>query len=217
MPENLFTLLATIVGLLIGVLLTLLTGRYQTTHQLKLKLKEKLLDRRIDAHENILTLVNSLVLMNPLMAEVEPGKIESAINDEGELLRYPEILQSREVFGNFTRNWTTTILKQTHWLSNELVRELYLFQDYMVNLIQLLDKVEDSKVPIIGSIIRQDFIDFSTNITNLAYKYFYSDLEKLNLEDNTEWHKYKHEITKKRLFDTQLFLKGTLLSKFSED
>jgi len=154
-----------------------------------------------------LKLSNSMILVNLVMAEVEPERIEPATNEEGELMRYPKILQNKKEFGKFGNNWTSTMFNIADWLSNDLVRELYLFQDYSVNLRQFLQKVEDKNIPIIGCIIRQDFIDFSTSIRRLAYKYFYSDLEKLRLEDNLAWHKYKPEETTKRLFATQLFLK----------
>lgn len=211
--DNLFTLLAAIVGLLIGAALTLLTGRVQTTHELRLKLKEKLLDRRIDAHEKIVGLANSMILMNPIMAEVEVGKIGWAKNDDGEMMRYPVILLNKSSFAEFIRNWSTTMFSVVQWLSNDLVRELYLFQDYTINLTQYLDTIDDKNTPIVGSIIRQDFIDFSMSINKLAYKYFYTDLEKLSLEKNSEWHKYQPVETRKRLFETQLFKRSDQLSK----
>ncbi len=129
-------------------------------------------------------------------------------------MRYPKILQNREEFGKFGNDWTSTMFSIADWLSNDLVRELYLFQDYSVNLSQFLQTVEDKNIPIIGCIIRQDFIDFSTRIRRLAYKYFYSDLEKLRLEDNLAWHKYKPEVTMKRLNETLFFKKSGQLSKF---
>ena len=128
MNDSLLTLLATIVGLLIGSSLTLLTGRYQRTHELRLKLKEKLLDRRIDAHEKILKLSSLMILVNPVMAEVEPGRIKPAIDDDGELMRYPRILQNGEEFGKFGNDWTETMFSIADWLSNDLVREFTCFR-----------------------------------------------------------------------------------------
>ena len=89
-----------------------------------------------------------------------------------------------------------------------------MFQDYSVNLSQFLQTVDDKNIPIIGCIIRQDFINFSASIRRLAYKYFYSDLEKLRLEDNLAWHKYKPEETMTRLNETLFFKKSSQLSKF---
>lgn len=203
--------LATLIGALFGALMTVVTNRLQRAYELKLSLREKVLEKRISAHEQVISAANSMIAMAPIRYETDDGQIRTLLNEENEIMRYPHPFQSKEKFLEFQSEWTRINLENSHWLSIALVRELYLFQDYLINLGQYLETISDRKLPIVGDLLRVDFIDFSSRIKRMAYQYFYSDLEKLKLEEGDEWHKYEWKETTRRLSQTEFFKKANVL------
>ncbi len=187
-----FALIGTIAGAGISIVGSLLIN----DKSLQLRLKEKVIDRRIDAHEKIIHLSKSIRTMVSLGHE----------DEKGELARYPVIMTSVKGFDEWGTYFYDTISSCSTWLSIDVTRELNLFQDYIINLRELIRFVEeDGLLPEIGLIIRNDFIEFSDKIEKLAYKFFDRDLLKLKFGDLDKWHKYPLEKTKERLQSTALF------------
>jgi len=186
-----FVLLGTIFGALLSFAGTWLLKK----RELKLRLQEKVLDYRIDAHEQVIELANTLRAMYSL------GYSES----EGELARSPYMLQSPQRFDEWREYAFRVYSRSTTWLSTEVTRELNLLQDYMVNLAEVLNHVRPEDYPKIGAIVRYDLIGFSSNIEKLSFLFFSKDLGRLKLNDLEKWHKYPPEKTEAKLKATSLF------------
>lgn len=183
-----------LIGVLLGALMTFFANLILKRNELKLKLREKVLDKRIQAHENIIKLSITLRTMNYIEFN-DPIK---------EVKRIPMLLSSMQRYIEWSNQHLNLIIDSTTWLSTDLTRELNLFQDYLTNLDGRILDLDDNRIKSIGDIVRQDFIDFSSNIEKLAYKLFEKDLYKLKLNDLNEWHKYSKQETLRRLKNTEL-------------
>ncbi len=126
-------------------------------------------------------------------------------DDEGELKRTPSIMESKENMDNFTLDFTVMQIKSDRWLSAKLKREMSLFLDYFVNLKELCRGAKDQNMQEAGVLIRNDFLDFSARLEELAHEYFNSDLMRLKYKTDQSWHKYPVETTHKKLDETILF------------
>lgn len=78
------------------------------------------------------------------------------------------------------------MVEHNTWLSADLSRELHLFRDYLGNVQLNLREIGKNTTFELGYIIREDFIDFSTRIEKLAFRYYSSiaRLEKLKPPEN---------------------------------
>jgi hypothetical protein len=162
---------------------------------LKLRLWERLLDRRIEAHDQMALYAKTLRHMKILDYQDEngePARTPACLMNDAEFIKWWD-----EFSGIFERNST--------WLSTTLTREVNLLQDYVVNLKYLLQFVEPDNYPKVGAILRDDFVQLSSNIENVAFEFFTTDLSKLRLNNIKEWHKYPRQETEKRLQATNLF------------
>jgi hypothetical protein len=185
----------TLVGIFIGATLTFASTVLLKRQELKLRLWEKVLDRRIEAHEKVIQLSKTLRTMMSL----------GYCDEGGALARTPLILVSKENFETWYLNHSEVFGSSSTWLSIKLTRELNLLQDYIVNLYKFLQMVEPEDYPKVGAFLRQDLIDFSSEIERLAFEFFSYELQKLRLNDLRKWHKYPLDKTKKRLAATVLF------------
>ena len=186
-----------LVGILIGATMSFIGTWTLQNKEAKTRLLEKVLDRRIQSHENVINVSKLLRVMISLGYD----------GSDGELARTPSVMVSQDSLNDFLLKFCQTINDSSTWLSTEVTREIYLVQDYLINLNELLRNVKPEKFPEIGYLIRQDFIDFSTNIEKMAFNFFTHDLTKMKLNNLTEWHKYPLAITKKRLNETVFFKK----------
>lgn len=190
-------------GIIVGAFLTgcfaLLNAWVMRNRDLYLKLWERFLDRRIAAHETIITLAITMRRMCPL------GKV-----DRGEVIRAPQVMLSKEAFDNWLGEFTTTSGPATTWLSTAVKRELNFVQDYFVSLHTKLSSARSDDFPIIGSIVRQDFIELSSSLEKAAFSFFEKEARRRRLSDLADWHKYPVEQTTSRLEKT------TLLSKWGQ-
>jgi hypothetical protein len=192
-----------LLGTLLGALLTLVGTWFLQSRANKAHLLEKILDRRIQAHENIIEMSKLLRMMDSLgYSEID-----------GELVRYPNIMASKESLDDFLYKFAQTAKVSSTWLSTEVIREVYFAQDYFIYLYEMLRPKESATFPEIGRIIRQDFINISDTLEKYSFDYFKNDLTKLKVNDLSKWHKYPLEITKKRLGETILFQKMDELNK----
>ena len=158
-----------------------------------LKLWEKISERRIQAHEQMLEYAMDMRVMVAL----------GHIDGNGDPLRTPLIMMSQNNFENSFAKFKTT--SASTWQTTELKREANFVQDYMINLYHALIGMPDSLYPNVGLIIRQDFIDLSTSLEKIAFRFFETDIKKLKLDSLSNWHKYRTDQTINRLQKTKLF------------
>jgi hypothetical protein len=201
--EKYNTVIFTLLGVTLGALITFIGNLVLKRNELKLKLREKVLDKRMQAHENIINLTKTLRTMNILGFDSKTK----------EVLRIPNILTSRQQFDEWYTQYYNLTAYSTTWLSTDLTRELNLFLDYIINLYEKIQNIDDKKIILIGYIIRQDFIDFSGELEKLAFILFERDLYKLKLNDLKKWHKYEKTETEKRLQNTELLKKEIEIDK----
>ncbi len=189
------TAIFTLAGALLGALTSFMTASVMASKEIRLRLREKLLDHRIEAHERIIDLSHSLRAMHPL----------GGIDDEGELVRTPSVLTSKEVFDNWFQRFYQTLTATSIWLDTSLIHELNLLQDYVVNLNEFLRRVPTENYPRVGQIVSLDFIHFSESVEKLAFDFFTNDLEKLRMSRLPKWHKYPLAKAEKRIQGTEFF------------
>lgn len=196
-----FALVGTIAGAVLSFFATWLLRK----RELKLRLLEKVLDRRINAHEAVIGLSKKLRYMTDIDSDEGRG-VER---------RFPLVLRTKTDWTDWLLHFSTVVNESSTWLSNGVTRELYLLQDYQTNLDRQLASVKDEDLRHAGTIVRQDFIDFSSSIEKLAFKFFAKDLLKLRLSDINVWHKYPKKETLKRLNATVLFTKKDQLQELT--
>jgi hypothetical protein len=159
-----------------------------------LHLWEKLLDRRISAHEAVIQTALELRGMVPL----------GGVDRQGEALRAPSLLRSKEVFEAWFQQATARTGPGTTWLTVEAKRELNYLQDYLLTLYMHLGRVPSASYPTVGVIVRDDFIKLSGDLEKCAFRFFESDIHRLEAADLRSWHKYPLEETQRRLKETNL-------------
>jgi hypothetical protein len=187
-----------LIGTFVGATLSFVGTWILHKNEVKAHLLEKVLDRRITANEQVIQLAQSMRIM------VSLGRTD----EDGELERTPNILTAKETFEEWIQMFTQTCCLAMTWLSTDLTRELNFVQDYTVTLYEWLRPVNSEKFPEIGAIIRQDFIDFSAKLEQMAFDFFARDLTKFKLNDLRKWHKYPRKETEKRLSETVLMTKA---------
>jgi hypothetical protein len=190
-------------GVLLGAILTggfaLVNGWIMRNRDLNLKLWEKFLDRRITAHETVVALAIKMRFMCPL------GAVQ---NDE--VVRAPQVMLSKERFDDWLAELSQSSAPVTTWLSTPVKRELNFVQDYLVTVHTKLAGASSEQFPIVGALIRQDFIDVSNSLEKAAFEFFKGEARDLRLNDLAEHHKYPQAETIKRLE------KMALLSRWKE-
>jgi hypothetical protein len=193
-------------GVVIGAVVTFLASWALRKRDYDLRLWNKLIDRRIDAHEK---LINHAHQMRVMIAR-------NGFDESGEVIRYPQVLSSRDVFEDWFANTITSIGSASTWLSTPAKREANFLQDYLVTLHINLRSVPSSRFPDVGLIVRQDFIDMSSNLERISYIFFDKDVRKLRLNNLNDWHKYLRPQTEKRLNDTNLLRQWSDVSQLGE-
>jgi len=177
------TALFALSGVLLGALITGAIDYFSKTKETKLRLAEKLLDKKLQAHEHLITVASQIRTMVLL----------GGADADGELKRTPYIMESQNNMENFMVEFTKMQTESDRWLSSKLKREMSLFLDYFVNLNELCRNAEDESLQEAGSIIRNDFIDFSARLEDVAHEYFNNDLMQLKFKTDRDWHKYPKE------------------------
>jgi hypothetical protein len=193
-------------GIFIGAVVTFIASWALTKRDYDLRLWDKLIDRRIDAHER---LINHAHEMRVMVAR-------NGLDESGEVMRYPQVLSSREVFEDWFTNTITSIGFASTWLSTPAKREANFLQDYLVTLHINLRSVPSSRFPDVGLIARQDFIDISSNLERISYVFFNKDVRKLRLSNLNDWHKYPRSQTEKRLNETSLLRQWSYVSQLGQ-
>jgi hypothetical protein len=193
-------------GVVIGAFITFLASWALRKRDYDLRLWDKLIDRRIDAHERLINHAHEMRVMTA----------RNGVDEDGEVLRYPQVLSSRDAFEDWFANTIRSIGFASTWLSTPAKREANFLQDYLVTLHINLRSVPSDRFPDVGLIVRQDFIDMSSNLERMSFVFFDRDVRKLRLSNLNDWHKYPRQQTEKRLNETNLLRQWADVSRLAE-
>jgi hypothetical protein len=185
-----FGLLGAFAGGALSFIASLVLKRRELNHQIR----SKLVDRQIAAHERVLKLAQDMRVM------VSSGRFD----DVGEVERWPDLLQSREQFESWFEEFIREQGAGSSWLTTEAKREVSLVQDYLVTLHIHLTSVPSASYPLLARIVRQDFIDLSSSLEKAVFGFFEHGIHRARPDSLSSWHKYKPEVTKRRLNSTLL-------------
>ncbi len=188
-----------LMGTLVGGMVSYVGSWFLRRRDLDLRLWERFLDRRISAHEAVV----GLALKMRVMASLEE------FDSDGNLIRAPNVMVSREAFEEWLTEFAQVSVPATTWLSIVVKRELNLVQDFMVTLHSSLTRVPSERFLTVGTIVYQDFLDFSSSLERIAFQFFESEARKLKLPELAEHHKYAFEETQLRLQKTVMMSKWT--------
>jgi len=125
-------------------------------------------------------------------------------DENGQPLRTPHIMISRDHFDHWFTKFTTGSVSSSPWQTTEAKREANFVQDYMNTLYQTLVDVPSDLFPNVGIVIRQDLIALSSSLEKIVYRFFEKDIRKLRISSLAKWHKYPRSETESKLFATEL-------------
>lgn len=160
----------------------------------------ELLKKRIAAHESLISIAVDMRTMVAL----------GGFDPDGEVVRAPKILISKEVFEDWFTHFTESTNKHHAWLIINAKRELNYVQDYMITLHTNLSSFPSENYLAVGQLIRKDFIELSAKLEKETYFYFESEIGKRALSKFGDWHKYPRPETEARL------MKSILLSNWEK-
>lgn len=169
-----------LLGAVVGGVGSYFTAKNLKVQEFKLQVKSKLLDRQIAAHENILKIAVEMRVMTG----------SGHLDDTGEIIRYPQILQSKDSFESWFIKFTELQLEGTTWLITSTKREVNFVQDYLVNLQRILIDVPSELYPKAGLLIYEDFRELSNTLEKRAYEFFEGNISGVKLANLSVWHKY---------------------------
>ena len=194
-----------LLGAVVGGVGSYFTAKNLKVQEFKLQVKSKLLDRQIAAHENILKIAVEMRVMTG----------SGHLDDTGEIIRYPQILQSKDSFESWFIKFTELQLEGTTWLITSTKREVNFVQDYLVNLQRILIDVPSELYPKAGLLIYEDFRELSNTLEKRAYEFFEGNISGVKLANLSVWHKYERSLTESRLLSTKLIQNESDIKKFS--
>lgn len=183
-----------LIGALGGGVLSFVASLLLKRREFSLQLRSKIIDRQIAAHERILKLAQDMRVMGST----------GALGPDGEVLRGPCILLSKDAFEGWFVRFTEQQLAGSAWLTTGTKREAAFVQDYLVTLHMHLVDVPSEKYFDLAQMIRQDFIDLSGSLEKTAFSFFESGIHRAKLDSLTAWHKYKRPFAERRLAGTAL-------------
>ncbi|GCD13160.1 hypothetical protein [Clostridium tagluense] len=168
------------------------------------KIIDRLIDKKILAYDNVMNFISTTREMQITNNNqiVEDLGVDFDVYDKP--FRYPRVLENHQIYEEWYELFINLYTNYSMWFNNDLLREINLFQDYMINMYNIVHEIKDKDLYITGIIIRQDFIDFSSNLEKLCFKFYSKQILKLKMENKEKWHKYKPNETKLRLSNTKL-------------
>lgn len=185
-----------LIGVVVGSIIPIVGNHFSLRKETKLKLSEKIIDKRIAAHEELYTMVMSIrQIVN-----------SNTFDNEGNVFGYPACLDSYDTFQRFWSDSFYIIHKNSPWINASLKRELWFFQDYVVNLNVKIDFQNHIELNEVRHFIKQDFIDISGDIEDEINNFFEKDIFNLVSIVKKEWHKYPKDETLEKLNFTNLFI-----------
>jgi hypothetical protein len=200
----LITPVLSFVGVIIAAFLAFFSSSFLKKKETLLKISEKILDKKLEAHENVLQLAKYL---------------RSTISDnkftvEMELITYPMILANKENYLDWKKDLFIKSNSNSHWLSNDVIKEIYFIQDYFANLDKTLENIPDENIEKIGIILKNDFINLSNNLEKTIVKYFEKGWKDLKTISNNEKYKLPKKISLERLENYNLSKRHLEMSKY---
>lgn len=193
-----------LLGAMIGGASSYLAAKRLKTHEFKLQIKNKMLDRQILANENVLKIALQMRVMTG------SGKVDK----NNQVIRFPEILESKKRFEDWFTDFTKMQLESTSWLSISVKRELNFVQDYLITLYTNLKDVPSELYSEAGGLIYEDFSDLSNSLEKKVHEFFNTDLSEVKLADLNLWHKYEKNFTEKRLLNMKLLKNIEIIKDF---
>lgn len=205
--DKYFTSIIAVMGTLSGILVTQIFNIFSKNKDYNLKVSEKILDKRIDANESILEISKRMRAITAI--NKDSGNFDSPVET------YPIIFESKKDFNDFFNEFSRVLNSKSHFLSIELFRYLNFVQDYFLTIDQWFRDSDGNDFPRIGIVIKEDLIDFSSQITNHAMLFFEKGAyEKKYINQSRKYHKYTKEKTDLLLSNTLLISKQEELDKF---
>ena len=192
--EHYITAFVGLMGTLIGAGVSFFANVYQSSKEAKLRVQEKIFDKRINTHEEILA-----------FCQVMRTTISTHLADEqNNAITYPMLLTNRERYSNFIVNFTQVLGRNSIWMDIELYRYMNYIQDYLESLSSNIRDIEENRFPLVGVVIKQDFVDMAVELEKEAFKFFEKDIYSINLKMKKGHHKFPREETVKKFENTQL-------------
>ena len=101
-------------------------------------------------------------------------------------------------------NFTQVLGRNSIWMDIELYRYMNYIQDYLESLSSNIRDIEENRFPLVGVVIKQDFVDMAVELEKEAFKFFEKDIYSINLKMKKGHHKFPREETVKKFENTQL-------------
>ena len=191
-----------LIGMIITVLITYLSGIGITRREAKHKTSEKIIDRKLAAYDELMVIAKSMRKIRFLEGNIDKN---FPIHEKEAPVRYPIIFESVEEFNKWYMELLNIRNGSLEWLNIDATRELNFLQDYLVNINYYIESLKSKfNIKVLGCVVRQDFIDISNNLETIAFKFYTRKIFKLKIENKNRWHKYKREITNKRLNEVHM-------------
>jgi hypothetical protein len=200
----LITPVLSFVGVIIAAFLAFFSSSFLKKKETLLKISEKILDKKLEAHENVLQLAKYL------RSTISDNKFSV----ERELITFPIILANKENYLEWKKDLFIKSNSNSHWLSNDVIKEIYFIQDYFVNLDKTLENIPDENIEKIGIILKNDFINLSNNLEKTIIKYFEKGWKDLKTISNNEKYKLPKNISLERLENYNLTKRHLEMSKY---
>lgn len=188
-----------LMGALVGLMASQIIEYFRISREAKVRQKEKVVDRMIAAHEAVIGAAD-IMLTTVLLDDVD-----NLPNDADNPVRGVAIVQSRQLYEEWMLQFKK-VHSQHMWLSSKVLKELYFVQDYSLNLYMVMNSMNESELKTLSVVVMKDFITLSGNLRDESVMFISKKAIKLELDVNPRrWHKYKKEVTIKRLQETRLF------------
>ena len=200
----LITPVLSFIGVIIAAFLAFFSSSFLKKKETLLKISEKILDKKLEAHENV------LLLAKYLRSTISNNEFTV----EKELISYPIILATREHYLEWKKDLFIKSNSNSHWLSNDVIKELYFIQDYFVNLDQTLENVHDENIKNVGIILKSDFVNLSNNLEKSIIKYFENGWKDLKTISNNKEYKFSKKISLERIEKYNLNKRHLEISKY---
>jgi hypothetical protein len=186
-------------GVIIGLVVSQVIEFFRISREAKIRQKEKIVDRIIAAHEAVIEAADTMMTTALL------DNVENLPDDADNPVRGVGIVTSVQLY----ENWMF-LFKRVHsqqmWLSSKVLKEVYFTQDYSVNLYGVMKSMNATELETLSVVVMKDFIKQSGILREESVTFITKKAVNLELDVNPKrWHKYKKEVTIRRLQETRLF------------
>lgn len=188
-----------LIGAALGFIASQAVEYLRISREAKVRQKEKMMDRMIAAHESVISLADSMMSVSIL------EDVHDLPNNMDMPVRGATVVMSLDTFEEWWGSQFSSTYARHVWLSINTLREINFVQDYLTNIHSLIKTMGTEDVRRLSVIVRQDFIDMSGALRKHAMQFISEDAVNLKFKtSHKQWHKYKKEVTLKRLNTTKL-------------